>query len=60
MAKLKTTRRDSADHLKTDGDILLHLEACLEENDPALIAHAIKTIAHARGREEQRTHIKGY
>ena len=27
----------------------LYLEACLEENDPALITHALGVIARARG-----------
>ncbi len=39
---------DTADYLKTDEDIVAYLEACAEENDPALIAHALGTIARAR------------
>ena len=36
---IKTTRWDSAEHLKTDEDIQLYLEACIEEagDDPAFI-----------------------
>lgn len=49
MAKLKTTRWDSAKYLKTDEDIVFYLEACLEEDDPALIMHALGVIARARG-----------
>jgi probable addiction module antidote protein len=49
MAKIKTTKWDSADHLKSDEDIVLYLEACLEEDDPALIVHALGVIARARG-----------
>ena len=40
---------DSAEHLKTDEDMTHYLEACLEEGDPALIAHALGVIAKARG-----------
>jgi probable addiction module antidote protein len=39
---------DTADYLKTDEDIVAYLEACAEENDPALLAHALGTIARAR------------
>ena len=45
----KFSRYDSADYLKTDEDIQLYFEACLEESDPALIAHALGVIARARG-----------
>ena len=47
---LKTTRWDSAEHLKTDEDIQLYLEACLEEgaDDPAFILHALGVIARAK------------
>lgn len=40
---------DSAEHLKTEEDMVLYLEACLEEGDAALIAHALGVIAKARG-----------
>lgn len=45
-----TTRWDSAEHLKTEEDIQLYLEACLEEaeDDPALIVHALGVIARAK------------
>lgn len=45
-----TTRWDSAKYLKTDEDIQLYLEACLEEagDDPAFIVHALGVIARAR------------
>lgn len=49
MAKLKTTKWDSAEYLKTDEDIALYLEACLAEDDPALIVHALGVIARAHG-----------
>ena len=47
---VSTTRWDSAEHLKTEEDIRLYLEACLEESedDPAFIIHALGVIARAR------------
>nr|VFK80498.1 MAG: probable addiction module antidote protein [Candidatus Kentron sp. SD] len=48
---ITTTRWDSAEHLKTEEDIQLYLEACLEEagDDPAFIVHALGIVARARG-----------
>jgi probable addiction module antidote protein len=43
------SRYDSADYLKTDEDVALYFASCLEENDPALITHALGVIARARG-----------
>jgi len=47
---IKTTRWDSAEHLKTDEDIKFYLEACLEEagDDPAFIIHTLGVIARAK------------
>jgi probable addiction module antidote protein len=47
---IKTTRWDSAEHLKTDEDIQLYLEACLDEagDDPAFIVHALGVVARAK------------
>ncbi|QUY45128.1 addiction module antidote protein [Acaryochloris marina] len=47
---ISTTRWDSAAHLKTDEDIQLYLEACVEEaeDDPALIIHALGVVARAK------------
>lgn len=42
------SRYDTADYLKTDEDIAAYLKACAEENDPALLAHALGIIARAR------------
>lgn len=53
MAKLKTTKWDSAEYLKTNEDIALYLGACPEEEDPALIKHALGVIARVRRTEEQ-------
>ncbi len=47
---IKTSRWDSAEHLATDEDIQLYLEACIEEagDDPAFVIHALGVIARAR------------
>ena len=39
---------DSSAHLKTDEDIEAYLNACLQENDAALIVHALRIIAKAK------------
>ena len=49
---LKTTRYDTADYLKTKKDVVAYLNAVLEEDDPALIAHALGVVARAEGMGE--------
>lgn len=51
MGSIKLRKWDSAEHLKTDEDMALYLEACLEEagDDAAFIAKALGTIARAKG-----------
>lgn len=51
MNKLKLTRWDAADELKTDQDCALYLQAIIEEadGDEKLIAAALGDIARARG-----------
>ena len=51
MGKIKLRKWDSAEHLNSDEDIALYLDACLEEagDDPAFIANALGNIARARG-----------
>jgi|SRR2546426_11571963 probable addiction module antidote protein len=49
MVKTKTSRWDSAKHLKTGEDIANYLEAVFEEGEPALIAHALGIVARAKG-----------
>ena len=51
MAKIKLKKWDSAEHLKTDEDMVQYLEACLEEagDDAGFIAKALGTIARAKG-----------
>jgi probable addiction module antidote protein len=47
---VKTTRWDSAKHLKSERDIRDYMKVCMEEagDDPAFIAHALGVIARAR------------
>ena len=47
--KVEITKRDVADCLKTDGEILNYLDAILEKNDPYLLASALGDIARAKG-----------
>ncbi|WP_369989207.1 addiction module antidote protein [Pseudomonas xanthosomatis] len=49
MTDVKLSRWDVTDNLKSRQDMALYLEACLEENDPALLAAALGDIARARG-----------
>ena len=49
MSTYKLSKWDVAEHLKTEEDMLLHFEACLEEGDPALITAASGDIARAKG-----------
>ena len=48
--KIAVSRWDSAEHLKTEEDIRLYLEACLEEagDDFAFIVYALGVVASAR------------
>ena len=51
MQAIKLHKWDSAGHLKTEEDIALYLQACLDEagDDAAFIAKALGTIARAKG-----------
>jgi probable addiction module antidote protein len=51
MKKIKLSKWDSAEYLKTEEDMVLYLEACLDEagDDAAFIAKALGTIARAKG-----------
>ena len=49
MKKVKLKKWDVVEHLKTEEDMVLYLEACLEDGDPALIKAALGDIARARG-----------
>lgn len=52
MAKLKTTRWDSADYLDSPERISGYLEAVFEDGDSALIAAALGDVARATGMTE--------
>lgn len=43
---------DMAEELKTEEDIAIYLTLALQENDPAELLHALKTVARARGMTE--------
>ena len=51
MAKIKTSRYDVAEHLRTPAEMAAYLEACLAEanGDAAFIAKALGDIARAKG-----------
>jgi len=49
MKKEKISAWDAAEHLKTEADMEVYLEAALEENDPGLIAAALGDMARAKG-----------
>ena len=51
MTKIKTTRWEVLDHLKTDEDCRMFLEACFDEagDDAAYITQAIGEVARAKG-----------
>ena len=48
--KIKLKKWDSSEHLETEEDMALYLEACLEEagDDAIFVAKALGTIARAR------------
>ncbi len=51
MTPTNLKKWDSAEHLKTEEDMAMYLEACLEEagDDAAFIAKALGNIARAKG-----------
>ena len=51
MNNLKLRKWDTAEHLKTEEDMALYLDACIEEagDDAAFIEGALGDIARARG-----------
>ncbi len=51
MKKIKTTRYDVAEHLRSPEEMAAYLEACFEEagGDAAFIAKALGDIARAKG-----------
>jgi probable addiction module antidote protein len=49
VAKTQTKPWDAAEHLETEQDMAVYLEAALEKGDPALVAAALGDIARAKG-----------
>jgi probable addiction module antidote protein len=51
VARTRLKKWDSAAHLRSEEDMALYLEACLEEagDDAAFVAKALGTIARAKG-----------
>ncbi|MDE2669973.1 MAG: hypothetical protein OXI51_10005 [Chloroflexota bacterium] len=49
MGTVKTERWDVVDYLRDDADLVLYLEAALEDSDAAHVAHTLVNIARARG-----------
>jgi probable addiction module antidote protein len=51
MKEIKLKKRDSAEHLQTEEDMALYLDACLKEagDAAAFIAKALGNIARAKG-----------
>jgi probable addiction module antidote protein len=49
MKKEQTFVWDAAEHLETEEDMVMYLEAAMEENDSTLITAAIGDIAKAMG-----------
>ena len=51
METTKLRKWDSAEHLQTEEDMVLYLQACMEEagDDAAFIAKALGNVARAKG-----------
>lgn len=49
MTDALLTPYDTADYLDSPERIAAYLDAALTEDDPALVAHALDTVARARG-----------
>ena len=49
---IETFPYDTAEHLKTEADVALYIDAVLEDGDPALLRDAIGVVARARGMTE--------
>ena len=47
--KITTSLWDADEHLETDDDMVMYLEAALEDGNPALISAVIGDIARAKG-----------
>lgn len=49
MSTMKFRKWDVVEYLKSEEDMVLYFDACLEEGDPALITAALGDIARAKG-----------
>ena len=49
MKKIKTRKWDAAEYIRDKEDVIAHLEAALEENDPEIILSIISDIARSKG-----------
>lgn len=52
MALLKFREFDPAEYIKTEEDVILHLEAAFEDGDPAVISDMIGAVARSQGMAE--------
>jgi len=50
---IPTNLWDASEHLETDEDMALYLEAAIEDGDPALISAVLGDIARAKERQFQ-------
>jgi probable addiction module antidote protein len=49
MSTIKFRKWDVVEYLKSEEDMVLYFDACLEEGNPALITAALGDIARAKG-----------
>src|SRR3546814_10652803 len=47
--KITLTKWDAVESLKTEEDMALYIEACMEEGNPELVIAALGDVARARG-----------
>ena len=47
--KITTSLWDASEHLETDEDMVMYLEAAFEDGDPAIITAVLGDIARAKG-----------
>ncbi|MDR0518535.1 MAG: putative addiction module antidote protein [Clostridiales Family XIII bacterium] len=54
---MKVTKWDMSDYIKSEDDIIAHLNAAFEENDRELILHTIGAIARSEGMGKLARHL---
>ena len=52
MNRIETSIFDPAEYIKTEEDVILHLEAAFEDGDPAVISDMIGAVARSQGMAE--------